>query len=170
MPSSYRVSYKKLVVAAVATAYFFFYAFNPMNWSLLDAVNLIIHEAGHTLFSPFGEVLHIIGGSLLQIIVPLVFASYFFLRKDFYSASLLLFWVGQNIINISVYMGDAVRMVLPLLGDNPDSHDWHNLFTMFNLLPYTQPLSASVYVFGVIVLFVAALGSLYTAAYSNGSK
>ncbi len=161
MPPATQRSYIKLVVAAVATAYFLFYAFNPMSWSLLDTVNLIIHEAGHTLFSPFGKVLHILGGSLLQILVPIVFASYFYFRQDIYSASLLLFWVGQNIINVSVYMGDAVRMTLPLLGDNPDSHDWHNLFTMCNLLPYTSPISATVYVLGILIIFVAALVSLY---------
>ena len=36
----------------------------PAGWSFLDGVDLIFHEAGHVLFSPFGPTLMLLGGSL----------------------------------------------------------------------------------------------------------
>jgi|GEM_PF-6948496 len=42
---------------------------------LLDSLNLVFHEAGHPLFSPFGETLHILGGTFMQLIVPALVAA-----------------------------------------------------------------------------------------------
>ncbi|MFZ2256380.1 MAG: hypothetical protein WAW59_07155 [Patescibacteria group bacterium] len=51
--------------------------------------NLIFHEAGHVIFMPFGELLAILGGSLMQLIVPGVIVYVFLLREhDPYAASI----------------------------------------------------------------------------------
>ena len=42
---------------------------------VLDSLNLVFHEAGHPLFSPFGETLHILGGTLMQLLVPALVAG-----------------------------------------------------------------------------------------------
>jgi hypothetical protein len=64
-------------------------------------VNLLIHEAGHVIFMPFGEFISIAGGSLFQLIVPAVFAAYFFRRGQFFSAALVLFWLGESMLNVA---------------------------------------------------------------------
>jgi hypothetical protein len=40
--------------------------------SFLHLINLPFHEAGHILFSPFGEFMTTLGGSLTQVLVPIV--------------------------------------------------------------------------------------------------
>ena len=40
---------------------------------ILDTFNLLIHEAGHIVFMPFGHTLSFMGGSLLQCLMPLAF-------------------------------------------------------------------------------------------------
>ncbi len=40
--------------------------------SFLHGVNLVFHEAGHILFLPVGAFLTALGGSLMQLLVPIV--------------------------------------------------------------------------------------------------
>ena len=67
------VSRLKLAVAVIAALYFLWCAYDPYQWHLIDGVNLVIHEAGHLIFSPFGEFMTIAGGSLFQVIMPALF-------------------------------------------------------------------------------------------------
>src|SRR3989338_4603239 len=79
----------------------------PQPWIFLDYVNLLIHEAGHLIFLPFGEFMNILGGSLFQILFPCTFFIYFFCRKEYVSAAFIIFWIADNIVSVSVYMRDA---------------------------------------------------------------
>ncbi|HMS10999.1 MAG TPA: hypothetical protein PKE66_16045, partial [Pyrinomonadaceae bacterium] len=57
-------NFLKLIFAALASIYFLWIAYDPMQGSFLDLVDLPIHETGHLLFRPFGEFMMIAGGSL----------------------------------------------------------------------------------------------------------
>ena len=48
-----------------------------------------------------------------------------------------LLWLGQNLINISVYAADAQAQKLPLLGGNSVYHDWHYMLGEIGLLEYS---------------------------------
>jgi len=63
--------------------------------SFLDNVDLPIHETGHLLFLLLGEFMMIAGGSLFQVIFPAVFVGYFIWQRSYYSAAIVVFWVGQ---------------------------------------------------------------------------
>jgi hypothetical protein len=151
-----KINYWKLGIAILAAAYFFYYALNTGVWHYLDGANLIIHEAGHIVFMPFGQVVGVMGGGLLQVLIPLIFAGYFFLVGQKFSGALVLFWVGQNIINVSVYAGDARAMALPLLGGESSIHDWHFLLNGFGLLTQTKMISSVVYFCGLAIIIIAA--------------
>ena len=101
-------NYLKLIFAILFSIYFLWIALDPMLGSFLDLVDLPIHETGHLIFHPFGEFLGIAGGSLFQVILPAVFVGYFVWREQYYSAAIVLFWVGQSILNVWVYAADAV--------------------------------------------------------------
>lgn len=154
-----------LIVALVATLYFVYYAYTPNDWHFIDNINLIIHEAGHVVFSPFGTFMHILGGSLFQTIFPMLYIGYFYFKRQYFSASLLIFWVGQNLVNVSVYASDAVAMQLPLLGGDTAGHDWHNILSMLNLLPYTNQIGGGIYLAGVLVIALAAILSVYASQF-----
>src|SRR5687768_12781274 len=104
----------KFIFAGLLTIYFLWIAYNPMQGSFLDNVDLPIHETGHLIFRLFGEFMSIAGGSLFQVIFPAVFVGYFVWHEKYYSASVVLFWVGQSILNVWVYAADAVVMQLVL--------------------------------------------------------
>ncbi len=139
---------------ALLTLLLGFFAFQlltmPMPWILIDNLNLGIHEAGHLIFSPFGMFAGILGGSLFQILFPCFFFIYFFMRKELPGIAFSVFWISDNIINVSVYMRDAIPMQLPLVGGDEVIHDWNWLFSSLNLLNSSEAIASSFYYIGVV--------------------
>jgi hypothetical protein len=147
----------KVCVGLLALAYFGWCAFDPLQWHFIDGVNLIIHEAGHIIFMPFGEFVAIAGGSLFQLIVPAAFAAYFFRRKQYYSAALVMFWLGESMLNVSVYAGDAVAMELPLLGGEGTIHDWNYLLDKLGLLNSARVIAGLIRLCGTALIIAAGV-------------
>lgn len=129
---------------------------NPEYWDPLDDLNLAVHEAGHLVFSGFGETLTILGGSAFQVIVPLAFVAYFARTRQQYAAAVTMSWVGVNLLNVARYIGDARAQDLPLLGGEDSIHDWWYLLINWDLLPRDTTIARWVHFFGV----VAFLGSV----------
>ena len=144
-----------MAVALLTGVYFLWCAYDPPQWHLIDGVNLIIHEAGHIVFMPFGEFIMIAGGSLFQVLVPAAFAGYFFYYQQPYSAALVLFWVGESLLNVSVYAGDAVAMQLPLLGGQDTIHDWNYLLDRLGWLSATPEVAGAIRLAGTLTIITA---------------
>lgn len=127
--------------------------------TFLDRVDLIAHEAGHLLFGFLGEFPMVMGGTLGQLLVPAGIAAYFMTRREFFSATVALFWTGQNLLNISRYVKDAAAMELPLvnIGGGEGIHDWNWLLLRFNLLRHDQTIGTMVYLLGVLTMVLAVL-------------
>jgi hypothetical protein len=135
---------------------------NPEYWDLLDDLDLAVHEAGHLVFSAFGETLTILGGSLFQVVVPLVFVGYFARTKQRYAAAVTMAWVGVNLLNVSRYIGDARAQALPLLGGEDSIHDWWYLLINWDLLPRDLVIARWVHFLGVVAFLGAVLGGFMT--------
>lgn len=160
----------KLVIAAVASIYFFWCAYDPYQWHLIDGVNLVIHEAGHIIFSALGEFVMIAGGSLFQIIMPAIFVGYFVYQRSLYSAALVLFWVGESILNVSVYAGDSLALQLPLLGGQDSMHDWNYILSNLGLLQSTHTIANSIRLLGTLTIILAAFGAFWFARKLNSKE
>jgi len=128
----------------------------PRPYGVLDMGMLPFHEAGHFVFGLLGEFMGVLGGSLVQVLMPLGFAAYFGLvRKEPFAGLVCLFWLFQNLVNISIYMGDARKMLLPLFGGSDDViHDWNFLFGRLHMLHQADRIAP----------LVAGLGRLGMAA------
>lgn len=162
-----KLSYPKLIFAGVLTIYFLWIAYAPMYGSFLDMVDLPIHETGHLIFRIFGEFLGIAGGSLFQVIFPAVFVGYFWWNEKYYSAGIVLFWVGQSIINVWVYAADAVVMQLVLTsgftGSEGSFHDWNYILTRLGLLGSTNIVAGVIRGIGSLTIIAAAVFSIFYA-------
>ena len=132
------------------------------SWIFLDFVNLAFHEAGHVFLSFAGSTVHYLGGTIGQLLVPGLLVFYFLLRRQQPNASAFcLWWFGQNLINISIYMADARELALPLVGGG--DHDWNELFFRFDLLaePSVQRVSGLTFALGVVLMLLGLLWSAY---------
>jgi hypothetical protein len=132
---------------------------NLEHWDLLDDVNLAIHEAGHVLFQPLGDPLVVLGGSLFQVLVPLAFVTYFFVRRDWFAASVVTAWVAASLGNVALYIADARAQELPLLGGENTIHDWWYLLTEWDLLAQDRDIAAWIRLASAMAFIVAALGA-----------
>jgi|ERR1051326_5740186 hypothetical protein len=153
--------YAKLLIAVIATLYFLWCAANPDQWHFIDNVNLFVHEGGHIVFMFLGQFLYVLGGSLTQIILPLLFVIYFYYTGQRYSAALTLFWVGENLLSVALYAADAVKMQLPLLFGDSSTHDWNWLLIYTGQLHHTNGIAMTIKVIGTITILAAAVGSIY---------
>ncbi len=113
------------ILLAAAYCIYYFKSLAADAWHFIDNVDLIIHEAGHVVFAPFGAFITAAGGSLLQVIVPLVFFGYFWWKGQKFSAAAMLLWTSVNFFNVAHYADDALKMRLPLLGGENSIHDWN---------------------------------------------
>ncbi len=128
--------------------------------TFLHGINLPFHEAGHIIFSFFGSFLGVLGGTLGQIAMPLICMGAFLFYRDPFAASVMLWWIGENFMDIAPYINDARSLELPLLGgnigsDNPDFHDWHHLLRDLRWLKYDHTLAVFSNRVGVLLMIVS---------------
>jgi hypothetical protein len=134
----------------------------------LDFANLMIHEAGHPLFGilgggedGFGHTLMVLGGTLLELIVPFVCAVYFFFQRQAYGTAFCGFWFFENFLYIANYMADARTASQPLVGG--DESDWTVLFTHWNVLVHDTQIAAVIRTIG----WLGMLASIAWFAYRS---
>lgn len=160
-----RTNFPKLIFAIPLGIYFLWIAYDPMQGSFLDNVDLPVHEFGHLLFRLFGEFMGIAGGSLFQVIFPAVFVGYFIRQRSYYSAAIVTLWVGQSILNVWVYASDAVVMQLVLTsgftGSEGGFHDWNYMLGHFGLLGSTKTIAGIIRFVGTLTIITASLSAIY---------
>jgi hypothetical protein len=152
----------RLGLTAFLALYGAFLAFTPDHFGLVDSLDLPIHEAGHPLFAIFGEFIGYAGGTLMQLLVPAAFFAYFWRRGDRHAATVMLWWIAQNLFNISRYIADARIQELPLVGGG--EHDWAYLLGELGLLRQDHAIADVVHFVGVILLIASSLwGWIYAS-------
>lgn len=130
-------------------------------------VNLVFHEAGHVIFRPLGRFMTILGGSLLQVLVPLLCTVAFLTRHlDPFAASVTLWWTGQSLIDLAPHINDARAQQMILLGgftgqDRPGYHDWNNLLSQLGWLRFDHTLANLVHYAGSALIVLSLLWGLY---------
>jgi hypothetical protein len=129
--------------------------------AFLDLPNLIFHEAGHFVFAPFGRFMTVLGGSLLQIVIPLIVAGAFVRERQLFNACLCTWWAGQNMLDVAVYMADARSLSLVLLGGKTgaevEGHDWEYLLTALGVIHRDRLIGWWMHSLGVLVM-LASIG------------
>lgn len=143
---------------------------------LLGDIDTAIHEFGHMLFMPFGQAvlgdtMVILGGSLLQVALPLVFVGYFLFSKDHrdvHAGTVCLWWAGTSLLSVSIYAADARARQLMLLsgatGQEDDSgHDFYNLFSQWGVLERDTLYAGRLRALAVLMCFSAIAVGLFVA-------
>ena len=106
------------------------------TWWFIQNVNLIFHEAGHLIFGIFGSFIGLIGGSLMEILVPTIATIHFYLQRHYASAAFGVWWLSTACLSVSIYASDAQERLLPLLGGDAVLHDWFHILLQLNLLQH----------------------------------
>ena len=137
---------------------------NAVGESFLHLINTPFHEAGHVIFRPFGQFITSLGGTLGQLLMPLICLFTLLLKnRDPFGAAVALWWFGENFLDIAPYMADARAGDLPLLGGNFGHsspygfHDWEYLLTEMNIIEYDTDLARIVFFIGCLIMILSLL-------------
>ena len=125
---------------------------------LLHLTVILFHEAGHVTFSPFGEALRVAGGTLGQLLMPLVCAVALHRRGDNFGAAICLAWMALSGIDASVYAYDAADPVLPLIGGGTGADSFHDfifLFERHGQLHHARGWAMAIKALGVLGLYAS---------------
>ena len=133
---------------------------NDIGSSFMHRVNLVFHEAGHVVFMPFGHFMMVLGGTLGQLLMPVVAGGALLIKnRDAFGASLALWWLGQSLMDVAPYINDARALQLTLLGggtgrDRPGMHDWENILLDLGLIEHERAIALAVERLGEGLLLV----------------
>lgn len=130
--------------------------------NFLHGVNLVFHEAGHIIFALFGELITAAGGSINQVLIPLVCSLVFLLKeKKHFAAAVCLWWAGENLLDVAPYINDARDLDLYLItggtGKEVEGHDWEFILGRLNLLEYDHAISDLVRYLGIAIMLIALI-------------
>ncbi|OGU56175.1 MAG: hypothetical protein A2V66_09510 [Ignavibacteria bacterium RBG_13_36_8] len=146
-----------------------FFTLNKGRFTFIDYFNTLVHEGGHGLFSFFGKFLHVLGRTLMQIILPSIFIFYFWSNKKRISVQLSIILLGENFMNIGVYATDARAQQLPLLGGSKVYHDWAYILRELGLLNFDLEIGFVFYLFGLAAFVVSFFMPLLMKNYEEVS-
>jgi hypothetical protein len=131
--------------------------------SVFDGLNLGIHELGHVIFRPFGQFLTVAGGTIAQCMAPIISVLVFHRQRDWFGISVCVCWLATNLWGVSVYLGDARALELPLVapgmgmmpsGDGSILHDWNHLLGITGLLRHAGLIAGTIGVVATLTMLV----------------
>ncbi len=135
---------------------------NYLLQSYMHLINLPFHEAGHIIFKVFGDFIASLGGSIGQVLIPLIcLLTLLFKTRDTFGASITLWWTGQNLIDLAPYINDATSLTMPLIGGNTGRfspygfHDWEFILTESGLLQHDHFIARLSFTAGSILIILS---------------
>jgi hypothetical protein len=132
----------------------------------LTALDLGIHELGHVLFQPFGQFMAIAGGSIFQLLFPLLWLVGFLQKKWYFAASMCWCWLGMNFFDVATYAADARVRLLPLAtglaglyeqGSDETydrAHDWYQMLSRLGKLDMDLAIARGLRIAGITCFII----------------
>jgi hypothetical protein len=125
---------------------------------LLVFLDIAVHEIGHKIFSPFGNLIMLIMGTGTQILFPLLLGVVFAVwRRDLVAWGICWAWAASAMCDGARYIYDAPRGEMMLLGASDGLGDWSKILGPEHLdkLYLADRLSAIVRTAGIVTWFAA---------------
>ena len=162
-----------LFAMAIFSLQAFFSGYQSWIVQFLHNLNLPVHETGHIVFGIFGKpLITSLGGSLFQVIMPLVFCFALWIKpRDLFGASIALWWAFENLIDVAPYIDDALHMKLTLISGGTGAeapygfHDWNFILSETGLLLKYDTIAATVYAVGYIGMALCVLWGSWSLLY-----
>jgi len=128
----------------------------------IDDANLWFHEAGHFIFGFFSDRIGLYGGTLGQLIIPIICAIAFCRLESLISFSVAMLWFFENFFDIAAYVATA-RSEGPVIWGvaSVGIHDWWRIFITWGVLQYDTTIAMIIRVIGWIGLFLTLAWTTY---------
>jgi hypothetical protein len=155
-------TYKAIGALVLIGVWGFFAVLHGDQTPIFVYLNIAVHEAGHVLFRPFGELTMLIMGSGFEVLFPALMAGYFLaFRRDLVAGAVCLGWCASALASAAAYIADADDGRLALLGaTGPDAAgDWERILGVefFDRVYLADRIAGTVHILAIVV-WIAALG------------
>jgi hypothetical protein len=146
-----------------------------LNGSFMHLPNLVFHETGHILWIPFGRFMTVLGGSLTQVLVPLICAGALLWQTlDPFGAAVAVWWAGESLLDVAPYINDARDLKLVLLGGKTgaevEGHDWEYLLNAMGIANQDHFIASTVQAIGALTMIAALVWGAFVVAYQFGQR
>jgi hypothetical protein len=138
--------------------------FKPAGFRLCDELLLASCQSAFSR----SRAPYILGGSLNQLIIPLLCIAAFLLKtRDAFAAAFALWWFGENFMDLAPYIDDARSLTLPLLGGNTGRtspygfHDWEFILKESGWAHYDHALAHFAHRLGTVLMILALVWGGY---------
>ncbi len=135
------------------------------DYHFIDNANFLFHEAGHIILGFFGQTIHFLGGTILQLAIPAFIVVYFLREMKIFDAAVRGIWLGESLMYTAVYIGDAKIMSLDLAGGG--IHDFNWLFTRWGLLDKAESMGSTLHIIASVIV-IASLIIVWKSAHKKG--
>jgi hypothetical protein len=101
-----------------------------------------------------------LGGSLMQVLVPVVCGVAFLTTSpNPFGAAVMAWWAGENLIDVAMYIDDARSLSLVLLGGQTgaevEGHDWEHILQRLGLLHRDHQIAWTAHAAGAVIMIAA---------------
>ncbi|HET6567570.1 MAG TPA: hypothetical protein VFG50_06365 [Rhodothermales bacterium] len=130
-----------------------YYLLNPASFTILDKASFYMYEMGHYGFAIFGGSTQYAGGSIGQLVIPLLLVFFFLVYEYAFGLQVFLFWLGQNLVNLSTYLSHTSA---------PHPHpvgvqDWQMLVATLGVSDYSLYIGALLFAVGCMCFLASTL-------------
>ena len=91
------------------------------------------------------------------MLIPTTVLIAFLRRSDFFGAFFAVWWIGQNLSEVSLYVGDARTQQILLIGGE---HDWAYLLSELSLLQYDTVIARVIWISGIVLMAAAVFADV----------
>ena len=136
---------------------------------ILAALDYHIHEFGHLAFGAFGLFVGVLGGSLMQLLLPVGAAVLLFVtQRDWFALSFCGAWLALGLGSVATYCADARALELDLMGLGDGSgdsgpytgHDWNYLLSTLGWLKYDVRIAGLMRLVAALILVASVAHAL----------
>jgi len=151
-------TWKAVGALGVCAFYGWFAIVKNVQVPVLVFLDIAVHEIGHKVFSPFGNLIMLIMGTGTQILFPLVVGLAFGIwKRNFIAWGICWAWAASALCDGARYIYDAPRGEMMLLGAGDGLGDWSKILgpEHFDKLYLADRLSSQLRTLGIVTWFVA---------------
>jgi len=134
-----------------------FFLMNRGQITYVDQFHKVVHLSGQGIFGLMGDIPSVLGGTITQLLVPVLLIIFFYVNYLRKWLQLSFFLLGHTFLNISMYAGDAVARKFDLFGPTDKVHDWNWMLTFFDALQYHTQVSDVFFILGAVFFLIAIL-------------
>lgn len=116
----------------------------------------VLHEAGHIYWSIFGDLFHSLGGTLNEILLPLILSLYCFAKLYLHLSGLSLYFVGYNLHHVAWYITDSINRKTADMSLH-GIHDWKYLLGYFGAESHALELANIANTLGMVFIYSGVL-------------